>query len=151
MDLLPIRKKSCYEFLASLEIHSSRPSFNPRILGPTTNTLITRPPRDGVRQIQYNANQWSKMCNVTVFQFGFLPEKNNHLTSVEFWVESVVTAWERMFREQALLYPVFAKSVHILTSRDRVFASGLSGSKSGSMCPTRNRYPISSEWQTPEN
>jgi hypothetical protein len=46
-------------------------------------------------------------------------------------------------------YPVFAKFVHILTSRDRVFASGLSGSRSGSMCPTRNKYPKSSAWHTP--
>lgn len=48
-------------------------------------------------------------------------------------------------------YPVFAKFVHILTSRDRVFASGLSVSRSGSMCPTRNKYPKSSAWHTPES
>lgn len=48
-------------------------------------------------------------------------------------------------------YPVFAKFVHILTSRDRVFTSGLSGSRSGSMCPTRNKYPKSSAWHTPES
>lgn len=48
-------------------------------------------------------------------------------------------------------YPVFAKFVHILTSRNRVFVSGLSGSRSGSMCPTRNIYPKSSAWHTPES
>jgi hypothetical protein len=43
--LLPLRIKSCYEFLSPLKIHRSRPVLNSRTLGSMSSTITTRPPR----------------------------------------------------------------------------------------------------------
>jgi hypothetical protein len=59
--LFPFLRKSCYGFVSPLKIHRPQPSFNPRTLGPTANTITTRPTRTTrwiLRHIGHEVWKW---------------------------------------------------------------------------------------------
>jgi hypothetical protein len=57
--LFPLRRKACSGFLSPLKLHHPWLGLNSRLLGPTDNTITTRPPRPTATPLRSDLEQFS--------------------------------------------------------------------------------------------